>query len=260
MFRSIESFMHTPERHIPIASFWSDAFELRGHLASFLSIDALAIEQSMQDATRALAVRASDFSWQQFETFYRDDVGELYLLELAAWHLSNRDDYIGNTLRLLADVGCGRVLDFGGGLGTHTLAAAMLPAVTSVTYWDINPLHRRFLQYRVDKLGLAHKVRIPESLDASAIYETIICLDVLEHLPDPAQQLQIFYTILSSSGKAILNWYFFKGFEQEYPFHLDSPDKISAFYRILQRDFLELFHPYLITTRTYGKMPEQKHP
>ncbi|MEI6428680.1 MAG: hypothetical protein WCO45_09905 [Pseudanabaena sp. ELA607] len=39
--------------------------------------------------------------------------------------MSNRD-YIGRTLRLIGDHAQGRVLDFGGDIGTHTLQKSFL--------------------------------------------------------------------------------------------------------------------------------------
>ena len=50
---------------------------------------------------------------------------------------------------------------------------------------------------------------------------------------------------------ALLNWYFFKGFNNEYPFHFDDPAMVEEFFRTLQDLYLERFHPHLITARTY---------
>jgi hypothetical protein len=56
---------------------------------------------------------------------------------------------------------------------------------------------------------------------------------------------------MGAESIALLNWYFFRGFQGEYPFHLDDPVLVEAFFRTLQSRFLEVFHPYLITTRAY---------
>jgi hypothetical protein len=50
---------------------------------------------------------------------------------------------------------------------------------------------------------------------------------------------------------ALLNWYFFKGFNGEYPFHFDDEVLVNRFFTTLQGRFVEVFHPYLITTRAY---------
>ena len=52
----------------------------------------------------------------------------------------------------------------------------------------------------------------------------------------------------------MLNWYFFKGFNGEYPFHFDAPELVESFFRTLQGRFLEVFHPFLITTRAYRRL------
>jgi hypothetical protein len=54
-----------------------------------------------------------------------------------------------------------------------------------------------------------------------------------------------------SSGLALFNWYFFKGFAGEYPFHFDDAEMVDEFFTTLQEFYLECFHPHLITARTY---------
>jgi hypothetical protein len=58
----------------------------------------------------------------------------------------------------------------------------------------------------------------------------------------------------ASGATALLNWYFFKGHNGEYPFHFDEPALVERFFRTLQSRFLEVFHPLLITTRAYRLM------
>ncbi|MFN9733713.1 MAG: SAM-dependent methyltransferase, partial [Microcystis sp.] len=36
-------------------------------------------------------------------------------------------------------------------------------------------------------------------------------------------------------------------------FHLDDPKIIESFFQTLQKDFLEIFHPYHLTVRCYRK-------
>ena len=148
----------------------------------------------------------------------------------------------------------GTVLDFGGGIGTHALAAAALPQVDAVWFVDLNPENRRFVQARAERFGLAHKLRCFRDLDAPELpaqFDTIVCLDVLEHLSDPSAQLEQFAARMSPGAIALLNWYFFKGHAGEYPFHFDEPQLVERFFRTLQSRFLEVFHPFLITTRAY---------
>ena len=242
----------------PIAShltgYWQDAFNLKQHLHQFLDIDADRLELKFKTAVADLAeLGRRDFDWEDASKFYRDRVGEAYLFELATWHLTSTD-YIGDTLRLIGDRARGRVLDFGGGIGTHAIASALCPEVTHVVYCDINPINHNFVKYRIHQLGLSSKITCCTELSPTETFDTITCFDVMEHLPEPSQQLLQFHNILKAEGKMITNWYFSKGANQEFPFHLDDPETIDRFFRTLQSNFLEVFHPYFITTRCYQKI------
>ncbi len=234
--------------------YWQDAFNLRQHLQQFLGIDEQKLERRFATALEDLAeLGRRDFNWDEASKFYQENVGEAYLFDLATWHLTSMD-YIGDTLRLIADRSQGRVLDFGGGIGTHAIAAALCPNVSEVIYCDINPINYNFVKYRIQQLGLESKVSCCLELDASKTFDTINCFDVMEHLPDPSDILLEFHRILNPSGRMVTNWYFSKGENQEFPFHLDDPELIDRFFKTLQSNFLEVFHPYVITTRCYRKM------
>lgn len=245
--------MHTASPPEFLLPFWDSAFDLERHLADFLQLNPQTLAQQLQERRYAVADVSHHFDWAGVADFYRDQVGSAYLFELAAWHLDSQD-YIGSTLRLIADQVKGRVLDFGGGIGTHAIAAALCPSVDQVIYVDINPVNRAFVQHRVEQLGLMEKLLCCSELDRDDSFDTILCFDVIEHMPDPSHQMLEFHKQLQADGKIILNWYFFKGFENELPTHMDDPVVVDAFFRTLQHNFLEVFHPYLITTRCYRKL------
>ena len=233
---------------------WDNSFDLKNHLQGFLNLEKEVLENALITSQEELAqLGKNDFDWEKATQFYRDKVGDLYLFELAAWHL-NSSDYIRDTLRLISDNVRGKVLDFGGGIGTHSIAAALSPEVEQVIYCDINPRNLDFVQYRINQLGLTDKVTCCSTVNKIELFDTIICFDVLEHLSDPSQQLLLFKKMLAPQGKLIINWYFFKGFNQEYPFHIDDTDIVEHFFKTLQYNFLEVFHPYFITSRCYRKM------
>jgi 2-polyprenyl-3-methyl-5-hydroxy-6-metoxy-1,4-benzoquinol methylase len=237
-----------------LKSYWENSFGLKNHLQEFLEIDKETLENYLKTGQEDLGkLGKKDFNWEQATKFYRDKVGDYYLFDLSAWHL-NSSDYIGDTLRLISDNSRGRVLDFGGGIGTHSIAAAFCPQVEEVVYCDINPRNLDFVEYRVNQLGLQKKVTCCSEILDKEVFDTIICFDFLEHLSAPSKQLLLFHKMLSSQGKMIINWYFFKGFNQEFPFHIDDPDVVDDFFMTLQQHFLEVFHPYYITSRCYRKM------
>ncbi|MEB3169804.1 MAG: methyltransferase domain-containing protein [Synechococcaceae cyanobacterium] len=248
--------MSLPEcaQALTVERFLEDGFALREQLADFLGISPADLEERLPRSTADLAgLHPGAFDPEQAETFYEETVGDGHLLELAAWHLGSAG-YIADTLRLQAQFARGQVLDFGGGIGSHALAAAALPDVDRVWFVDLNPRNRAFVQERAERLGLAERLSCHRDLNDPSLparFDTLVCLDVLEHLADPAGQLELFAASLQSTGHALLNWYFFKGFAGEYPFHLDDAAMVERFFRTLQSRFLEVFHPWLITTRCY---------
>lgn len=242
---------------LTVDHFLADGFALLQQLASFLQLDPAELKQRLPSSNTDLAaLHPGAFDPSTIESFYEDTVGDAHLLELAAWHLGSAA-YIADTLRLQAHFARGHVLDFGGGIGSHALAAAALPQVERVWVVDLNPRNRAFVSRRADQLGLADRISCHRDLADPKLaerFDTIVCLDVLEHLKDPAGQLEEFADRLSPSGIALMNWYFFRGFDGEYPFHLDDHELVELFFRTLQQHFLEVFHPWLITTRAYKPM------
>jgi hypothetical protein len=245
-----------PSADLSVNRFLADGFDLRSHLAEALDLPAAELQERLQRSRDDLAaLHPGAFDPSRPESFYEDAVGAGHLLELAAWHLGSAD-YIADTIRVIGSVARGRVLDFGGGIGTHALAALGMPEVTGVWVVDLNPHNREFVSRRARRMGVAGRLHCCRDLDDPALparFDTVVCLDVLEHLSDPAGQLDIFLERMAPEARAVFNWYFFRGFRGEYPFHYDDPAMVERFFRVLQDRFLELFHPYLITTRAYRR-------
>ena len=238
---------------LSVSSFIKDGFNLKNHLLNFLNVNSDQLDQRLIRGVDDLAaIHPGAFTENNVGDFYEEKVGDAHLIDLASWHL-NSSSYIADTLRLQEEFARGHVLDFGGGIGTHALAAAVLSNVEHVWFVDLNPQNRGFVQQRARQLGIENLVSVHRDLESTdnVQFDTIICLDVLEHLPDPSNQLNLFLERLSPKGIAIMNWYFFKGKNGEYPFHFDDHEMVEKFFSTLQENFLEVFHPYLITTRAY---------
>ena len=234
--------------------FLKDAFELKTHLIEFLPINEDNFNNFLENAKIELAnIHPGDSSIDN-SAFYEDIVGDKHIADLAAWHLTSKE-YIESTLKLQQDFSKNLVLDFGGGIGTHALANAMSDNVEHVFFVDINETNREFVKFRAKKLGIEQKISFYKSVEDTNVkkFDSIVCLDVLEHLEDPALQLDKFHQIMQENSFAILNWYFYKGDNNEYPFHMDDEILIKSFFEILQNKFIEIFHPMLITTRVYKK-------
>ncbi len=237
-----------------LKEFLNDAFNLKSHLIEFLSLEESDLEDFLRNAKMNLASLHPGDALGEVSDFYEDIVGDRHLADLAAWHISSKD-YIADTLKLQQRFSRDLVLDFGGGIGTHALANAMSSKVEHVFFVDINQTNRIFVEYRAKKLGVENKLTFCKTIQETEIskFDSIVCLDVLEHLPDPISQLDIFYKIMDSKSIALFNWYFYKGENNEYPFHIDDNEIIEGFFKKLQLNFTEVFHPILITTRAYKK-------
>ncbi len=221
----------------------------------FLSIKESDLDGFLANAKINLANLHPGDALSDVSDFYTEIVGDQHLADLAAWHITSQD-YIADTLKLQQMFSKGLVLDFGGGIGTHAIANAMSSKVEHVFFVDINETNRRFVEYRASELGVEKKLSFCKTIKDSQIskFDTITCLDVLEHLAEPASQIEIFNEIMDCNSIALLNWYFYKGEKNEYPFHIDDNQIIESFFRTLQSNFLEVFHPILITTRAYKKI------
>jgi len=238
-----------------LKEFFDNGFNLKAHLMEFLSIKECDLDEFLANAKMNLANSHPGDALSNVSDFYTEIVGDRHVADLAAWHITSRD-YIADTLKLQQRFSRDIVLDFGGGIGTHALANAMSSKVEHVFFVDINETNRSFVEYRAKDLGVENKLTFCKTIKDAQIskFDTVVCLDVLEHLEDPASQIKVFNGLMDSKSIALFNWYFYKGKKNEYPFHIDDDQVVERFFNTLQSMFLEVFHPILITTRAYKKI------
>ena len=77
----------------------------------------------------------------------------------------------------------------------------MSSKVEHVFFVDINETIRNFVEYRAKKLGVEKKLTFCKTIQDTQIskFDTIVCLDVLEHLADPASQIEIFNEFIDNA-------------------------------------------------------------
>jgi 16S rRNA G966 N2-methylase RsmD len=238
-----------------LEEFLDNAFNLKSHLMEFLSIKECDLDGFLANAKMNLANLHPGDALSNVSDFYTEMVGDRHVADLAAWHIASKD-YIADTLVLQQRFSRDIVLDFGGGIGTHALANAMSSKVEHVFFVDINQTNRNFVEFRAKEIGVEKKLTFCKTIQDTQVskFDTIVCLDVLEHLADPSSQINTFSKNMDLNSIALFNWYFYKGEKNEYPFHIDDKQVVEKFFKTLQSNFLEVFHPILITTRAYKKI------
>lgn len=160
------------------------------------------------------------------EGYYMYSVGDSYLFDLAAWHASGT--LVGWT-DVVMEYANGSVIDFGGGIGTYSLVCASLPRVNRVFFHDINADNIHFASFRFNKYALADKITVglPETKA-----DTLIAIDVLEHMPDRMEAIASWVDMLRPGGLLIFT-YTSHTSNGEHPMHLMTDEEIVPIHEAL---------------------------
>ena len=122
------------------------------------------------------------------------------------FYMTNRGYLFANAIHILPkevydDIGSdSKVLDFGGGAGNFSFSLAKKGC--SVEYFDVNVVQKEFVKFVANNESLDIKVLdygrdfLPDTSDL----DSIIALDVLEHIPDYRKYVQRFAKILKDKG------------------------------------------------------------
>jgi len=158
--------------------------------------------------------------------FYEHEVGDSYLYDLAYWHASKTIYHWGQMVHKCARKRC---WDFGGGIGTYSLLMASSPLVHVVYYDDINSENREFAQWRFKKHGVLDKIMF----GAPCVkVDTIVALDVIEHLSDPQDQLIKFNLLSHPQSRMVVNVTAHTS-NGEHPMHVMDAGAAEAWWRDL---------------------------
>jgi len=152
---------------------------------------------------------ASPKSEKHRNIWYKTTDAQIY--EQANWHqghLSKR--------REIAEKASGEILCFGSGIGTEGIMAAEMGK--NLTFYDLPGLTYNFLKFRVSLRNLKNVKFIEKELaekkresqiyyegEDFGMYDTIICIDVLEHLEHPQEMLNFLSKHLKSEGIILIS-------------------------------------------------------
>lgn len=194
-------------------------------LTSFAIVTPEYAEEMLTTATGILAR-----NWNNDPPVDPDDVGrwyeansEYYLYDLAQFHLAYK--HIRFMLDIV-DMSEGRVLDYGAGIGDLVLELARRQH--DVTYLDVDGRTKAFARWRAERDWLP--VTFAGELDeVPGPFDTIISLDVFEHLAEPLPVVDGLIGKLAPGGRMIVTAYF--GATKSHPMHFDHDIDLGAYLR-----------------------------
>lgn len=174
---------------------------------------------NVASALRQAGIRRNVWS-DDLVRFYQ--ATDAFLYESVAWGRNPRKlairQWIGAYLaRVIGSEG--RVLVYGDGPGFDS--AYLARSCFRVTYYDVSDLSRAFAMSLLDQFPRnAHVVNDASSLKAG-IFDAVLCLDVLEHVPEPEQTVAALTQYLRPGGCLIVHapFYLTAG---RFVTHLDS--------------------------------------
>jgi len=161
---------------------------------------------------------------EEVENFYR--ATKNYIYDLAQFNLSPGYWWRIYPVRQLAGK---RVVDFGGGIGTLSLALA--EANREVTYVELPSEHRRFAEFRFKR----HRanIQVADSLDGLTNQDAIVAIDTLEHIyPSRIEATARKMCEALRDGGVILEVSDF-GYSDEHPMHYDTRSQWEKIFKDL---------------------------
>jgi len=122
-----------------------------------------------------------------------------YIFDLAYWHMTRVQMKFRNQLSSLAS---GKVLDYGAGIGDFTLN--IYKQDLSTDYADVGGRTFDFAKWLFQKNSANIKMIDLYTYDISDSYDTIFCVDVIEHLNNPKKVVTKLISHLNKDGKLII--------------------------------------------------------
>ena len=133
----------------------------------------------------------------------------------------------------LARLGRQRVLAFGDGPGFDSLHLAL--SGHDVTYFDVSRFDSAFAREIFALSGVLPRIAARVDELEMGRYDAITCMDVLEHVPDPPQLVNLFSRLLRPGGRLIVSAPFFL-VSEDFLTHLDSNRRYSGSLRLYRSD------------------------
>ena len=152
---------------------------------------------------------------EEIKKFY--EIVPYYPFELAYWHMKRWQKKFRECVVSLSS---GNVLDYGGGVGD--LCIELAKTGLNVSYGDVQGKNWEFAKWLFEKKGYNIKMIdlgngvIPKNM----MFDTIISIDTIEHVPNPEVALEDIATHLKNDGKLVITALNCPGTTEDNPMHL----------------------------------------
>jgi 2-polyprenyl-3-methyl-5-hydroxy-6-metoxy-1,4-benzoquinol methylase len=180
----------------------------RSEVQARLEQESLDLGSQVRDAFQRAGL--TPYVWDdRLAAFYSQT--DSFLFETLVWNRHPvKIDLRNWILRFLQKTGrhSSRILTFGDGLGIDSIALAA--AGHQVDYFEVSQLCIQFARQLGDQVGVQpnYLESLPQSPRES--YDVVVCLDVLEHVPDPPGTVAMLASWLKDGGQLIVHapfWY-----------------------------------------------------
>lgn len=163
--------------------------------------------------------------WDRLNPKADNEIGAFYkmplpynVFSLVYWHMERRQR---KYRKKIIKTCFGHVLDYGGGIGD--LSIKLAEKGLNVTYADVNGKNMEFAKWLFKKRGREIEVLDVEK-DEEKIwgeeYDTVVCIDVIEHIPCPEIVLERIARSLKKYGSLIITQLKSCGPVEDAPMHL----------------------------------------
>jgi 2-polyprenyl-3-methyl-5-hydroxy-6-metoxy-1,4-benzoquinol methylase len=157
----------------------------------------------------------------EIERFYRET--HSYIYALGADHCQRSRGHVWKVvIERMERLGTRlNVLVYGDGIGTDSLTLARRGH--RVTYFDLPGATSLFARFRFERARLSDQIRVvvDESVLTSTSFDAVVCIEVLEHLPEPLRVMKNLTSYTRLGGKILLTESF-GSVGPEFPSHLPS--------------------------------------
>ncbi len=162
---------------------------------------------------------------EEKKRFY--EITPFYIFELSLWHMTL---YQKKFRKTVLEISRGNVLDFGGGIGDVSILLAKNGF--NVEYADVSGNTYNYARWAFTNANLSVKMTNLSESKVSGKYDTIICIDVIEHLPNAKEVFENLASMLNAGGTFIVTNLHTEEFSKYHPMHekidLDGDDYLRS--------------------------------